>query len=63
MRVRVYGVWLAVCFFFDARLFVRVQVGLVFVGKGLGLSCMVGLMFIVRPSSLCESSGMFGLGW
>ena len=63
LRVRVCGVWLALCLLFDVRLFVRVQVWLVFVGMGRGLWCMVSFMFLVRRSSLCERSGMIGLCW
>ena len=60
---QVYGSWLALGLLFDVRLYVRVQVCLVFVGKGKGFWCMVSVMFLVRRSSLCESSGMFAICW
>ena len=39
----------------------RVPVCLVFIGEDWSLWCIVSLMFLVRRSSLCQSSGMFGL--
>ena len=64
VRVGVYGVWLVVCVLFDFRLFVRVHVLLVCVGKGWRLWCMASLYIcIVQLSSLCGISGMYGLCW
>ena len=56
------GGWLALRVF-DIRLYVRVQECLVFVAKAYDLWCMARFMILARRSSLCESSGMFGLCW